>query len=133
MPRTQIGLRLPTDEADALRRAAHARRMSLGKLVTTLLRESRADSGRGLWLELDPINTTALRAVAAAAESTPERVLQRMVRRWLAADLARLRQDLLDGAPADLAPAAVAPTETAPTPEDPLDEPDEVLFTVSED
>jgi hypothetical protein len=126
MSRSQIGLRLAHHEAESLRAAARARRMSLGELVTTLLRESRADAGRGLWLELDPPVSAALRAVAAAEGRAPEALLDSLVRRWLSADLARMQRELF---------APTAPTPAEPEDDEPGedDEPDAVLFTVSED
>jgi len=128
MSRTQIGLRLPTDEAEELRAAAKERRMSLGELVMTLLRESRAEGGRGLWVELNPASQVALRAVAAAAESPPEQVLQGFAAQWLADDLSRLRAALSAG---DRRNVPVALSTSGPP--DDIDEPDDVLFTVSED
>jgi hypothetical protein len=121
MSRSQIGLRLAHHEAESLRAAARARRMSLGELVTTLLRESRADAGRGLWLELDPPVSAALRAVAAAEGRAPEALLDSLVRRWL-----RMQRELF---------APTAPTPAEPEDDEPGedDEPDAVLFTVSED
>lgn len=142
MSRTQLGLRLSHDEANALRRAAKARRMSLGELVTTLLREDRAQRGAGIWLDLDPVASTGLRACAAAAEVSPEELMVRFTRRWLTADLERLRSALsrgesfqsLDGTtvpPAADPLAGAGVGSTAPV--DDIEEPDAVLFTVSED
>lgn len=128
MSRTQIGLRLESDEADALRETARDRRMSLGELVTTLLRESRAEGGKGVWLDLSEASTVALRAVSAAADSTPEEVLRGFVKRWLADDLARLRHELSGGDR-----RGVPPNEVDGAADEDFEEPDDVLFTVSED
>lgn len=138
MSRTQLGLRLSHDEAEQLRRVARSRRMSLGELVTTLLRDERAQQGQGIWLDLDPIAHTALRAVAAAAETTPEEVMQRFARRWLAADLARLQRELgadsLPGTTTTGSPDGSLAASSVGNPDsDAFDEPDDVLFTVSED
>lgn len=129
MSRTQIGLRLESDEADALREAARERRMSLGELVTTLLRESRAEGGKGIWLDLSEASTVALRAVAAAADSSPEEVLRGFAKRWLADDLARLRQELSGGDRRGV----TAEEPDGPRTDEAFEEPDDVLFTVSED
>jgi len=145
MPRTQLGLRLSDDEAEELRRAAKARRMSLGELVTTLLRDGRAADGRGLWIDLDPTAMTALRALAAASDVTPDGLLARLARRWLAADLSRLQRDLERTAPARLGGEAARERRDNPgrraadlvglatdgPPDD--DEPPEALFTMSQD
>ncbi len=150
MSRTQLGLRLSHDEADALRRAAKARRMSLGELVTTLLRDDRAQRGGGIWLDLDPVASTALRACAAAAEVSPEELMVRFARRWLTADLERLRSALSRGESLQSLDGTTAPTTANPIdgagidlssyfgadsadPLDDIEEPDAALFTVSED
>jgi hypothetical protein len=102
--------------------------MSLGELVTTLLRESRAEGGKGVWLDLSEASTVALRAVSAAADSTPEEVLRGFVKRWLADDLARLRHELSGGDR-----RGVPPNEVDGAADEDFEEPDDVLFTVSED
>ena len=70
--------------------------MTLGELVTTLLRESRADAGRGIWLDLDAAAAQALDAVAGAARTTPEDVLRGLVAVWLDVELAYLLERLDD-------------------------------------
>lgn len=141
MSRTQLGLRLSEPEATALRAAASERRMTLGELVTTLLRESRADAGAGIWLDLDEATTRALKAVAGGTGATPERVLQGLVGTWLDSELAYLLERLDDEigrGPSKLAellrsrePAEAAEPEQAPP--DDEDEPAAVEFTVSMD
>jgi hypothetical protein len=141
MPRTQLGLRLSEPEAIALRAAARERRMTLGELVTTLLRESRADAGAGIWLDLDEATMQALRAVAGAAGGTPERVLQALVGTWLDSELAYLLErldDELGRGPSKLRELLRSrDEEETEEPEEPLaddeDEPASVEFTVSTD
>jgi len=142
MSRTQLGLRLSDAEADELRAAARARRMTLGELVTTLLRESRADAGRGVWLDLDDASMQALRAVGGATGGTPERVLKTLVATWLDSELAYLLErldaevaksppgllELLRSRASDAAENSVADMP-APT----FEEPPDVEFTVSLD
>jgi hypothetical protein len=133
MARTQLGLRLSDAEASELRAAARERRMTLGELVTTLLRESRADAGRGIWIELEPATQRALDAVAGASGETREQALQRMTNAWLAGQL----EDLLAGLgadPTERQAAAQLPPEPAPAPRvERRGGPEVGLFTVSED
>lgn len=143
MSRTQLGLRLSDAEAEELRAAARERRMTLGELVTTLLRESRADAGRGIWLDLDDTTMQALRAVAGAGRSTPEEVLQGLAAVWLDSELAYLLERLDDRIATSpelvhmlrsrAAEAAEASVADEPAPTDDEDEPAEVEFTVSLD
>lgn len=145
MSRTQLGLRLSDDEAAELRAAAKARRMSLGELVTTLLRDSRAADGRGLWIDLDPTAMTGLRACAAAADLAPDELLARLARRWLAADLSRLQRELERTAPPPVAGEEVRERRAGDGrrttdlslgtqgPPDDDDEPPEALLTMSQD
>ena len=122
--------------------------MTLGELVTTLLRESRADAGRGIWLDLDDAATQALDAVAGAARTTPEDVLRGLVAVWLDVELAYLLErldDTLERSPSALiellrtraSDAAEQSVADAPILWDGLaddaDEPGLVEFTVSTD
>lgn len=156
MSRTQLGLRLPDDEAAELRAAARERRMTLGELVMTLLRESRAKAGRGLWVELEEGQSHALDAVAAASEATREEVLRGLASVWLSTELGYLQrwlQEDLDRQPPRLA-AALAGEITPPAPDrrgaaqraaspapapasadadEPTDEPPGSVFTLRED
>ncbi len=135
MARTQLGLRLPDLEALALREAAAARRMTLGELVTTLLRESRADAGAGIWLDLDEATMQALKAVAGAADATPEEVLQSLVGTWLDSELAYLMERLdeeLGQGQRKVTELLRSRDQDAPLP-DGEDEPAAAEFTVSRD
>jgi|GEM_PF-4105084 len=130
MARTQLGLRLSNAEAEELRAAAADRRMTLGELVTTLLRESRADAGRGLWVDLDPSARRALDAVAGAAGESPEQALRRMIDAWLAGQL----EDLIAGLRRSAVATERADRRAEPARADRDDDDDDVgTFTVSED
>ena len=90
----QINVRSTREAAEALREESRRRGLSLGDTLTSLLLVSRSQRESGLWLDLPESTERALRAVAAARETTPLDLLRGWVDLQLARELDSLASEL---------------------------------------
>jgi len=75
----QFNVRIKAEIAASLRGEAKERGILPGELLEELAEGHRAETRAGVWVELDGSIDAALRAVAAARQTTPERLLQTLV------------------------------------------------------